>query len=256
MNLYAPVAMHHRVTVVRALMHAALGLLLVTAACRGVPGTSPAQQGATDQRRQEIDALIERLALSDQPAGDEPIYTPHRDTPGTDKRVIAIEAVGKLKTYGREAFPQLLARRGDRRQSIPLRRIVPHDVGLACYCIVEDQIYNLPRGYRGSFYRRGADGELHQRPHFMAPGPFDETTIDAWLDARRDRSLTEMQIEVLEWLIEQEKAIGFSGEAGREDYLVPLERQVERLRSSEGVVPRGRCAKRSHWMAAPTAARS
>ena len=217
-----------------------LGFLLVscerpTAQSGGTTGPPsiplPAAEAKVADRHREIDELIEKLAISDEPAGDEPVYTPDLETPRTDKRVIAYEAAEKLREYGKAAFAQLLARRHDKRQSVAFRRVIPHTVGLACYCIVEDVIYNLPEDYRGSFYRKGGDGEMHERPRFLAPGIFDEDTVEAWLRVRHDKTLTELQIEALEWLIDKEKNIGFPTERDREKFLLPLERQVSRLRA-------------------------
>ena len=112
--------------------------------------------------------------------------------------------------------------------------MIPHSAGYACYCIVEDVLYNLPRDYQGSFYRKGADGEWHERPGFSADGIFTTETIDEWLKEREDKSLPEMQVEILEWLIEQERRIGFETEEDREQTLGPLERQVQRVRSEVG----------------------
>jgi hypothetical protein len=44
-----------------------------------------------------IPTLIERLAISQENAGDAPILTPRRDAPRSDPRVIAYEAIGKLR---------------------------------------------------------------------------------------------------------------------------------------------------------------
>ena len=58
---------------------------------------------------------------------------------------------------------------------------------------------------------------------------FDSKSAAAWLAAREDKSLTEIQVEALGWLIEQEKQIGFPTEEDRELFLYPLERQRDRL---------------------------
>src|SRR6185436_17545259 len=78
-----------------------------------------------------IAELISRLAISQEPAGEEPIYTRTKDTPKTDKRVIAYDAAERLREFGTKAFPALLKSLDDRRQSVAFRRVVPHDVGLA-----------------------------------------------------------------------------------------------------------------------------
>lgn len=92
-------------------------------------------------------------------------------------------------------------------------------------------VYGLPRDYVGSIYRLGVDGEWHERALFSKPGLFDGRSVATWLAEREHMSLTEMQIEALEWLIDQEKRIGFPTEQDREDCLYPLERQRDRLKS-------------------------
>lgn len=208
------------------------GLLLPSCERVDVPqGSAPAARAPSAELRLEIEALIEKLAISSEPAIDGPVFTPMEGTPSNDPRVIAYEAAAKLAELGDVAFPQLLAHQHDERQSVAFRRVLRHTVGLACYSIVEDAIYNLPDDYRGSFYREGADGQLHERPRFLAPGVFERDTVEAWLAERQGQSLTELQIEALEWLIEQETRIGFVNEADRHEMLGPLQRQLARLKA-------------------------
>jgi hypothetical protein len=108
--------------------------------------------------------------------------------------------------------------------------MVPCTVGLACFAIIEAQVFPLPSNYAGSFARAGVDGEMHDRPLFSKPGPFNADTVAVWLEARDGKTLTEIQIEAVEWLIAQETKIGFPTDADREKYLYPLERQVAELK--------------------------
>lgn len=201
----------------------------------GVSGAAaPATQTAPSQDpevvRQHIEALIERLAISQGKATDEPVYTPSIDTPSSDPRVQAYEAAKELTAYGKTAFPQLLAHLDDPRQSVAFRRILPATLGLACYAIIEDEVYPMPEDYRGSFYRTGADGKAYERPLFVKAGLFDRSSVAAWLAAREQKSLLEIQIEALGWLIEEENRIGYPAENDREQFLYPLERQLEQLK--------------------------
>jgi hypothetical protein len=194
--------------------------------------TSDRPAGAGQQlNEQQIGALIEKLAISQEPAEFRPVYTPSKDTPRSDPRVIAFEAAERLRECGKDAFPGLLAHLEDDRQSVAFVCRLPADVGLACFTIIEGMVYGLPGDYRGSLHREGADGQLHERVLFAKPAMFDPNSAEAWLDAREDKSLTEIQVEALEWLIEQEKQIGFPTEEDRELYLYPLERQRDRLSS-------------------------
>jgi hypothetical protein len=186
----------------------------------------------------EIAALIDQLAIAQEPAVMAPVYTPREDTPATDPRVVAYRAAARLKDYGKAAFPQLLARFGDERQSVCFRRAVPCTVGIACFTIIEMQVIPVPDDYAGSFGRLGADGKYHPRPYSNQPLLFDLATIGAWLQARSDRTLEELQLEGLEWLLAEERKIGFPDEQDRQQIEAPLERKIAQLKSTiAGQVP-------------------
>ena len=201
-------------------------LISYTILC-GCAGSPPEQKNRSTSS--DIEALIEKLAISEQLAGDFPVYTPSRNTPKTDKRIVAYDAADKIKSYGKLAFPYLLKHLGDKRQSVAFRRVIPHDVADACYCIIRSQVFLLPESYHGSFYRKGADGENHGRPYFLKPALFTPQTIESWLAERRDMTLSEMQIEALQWLIEKEKEIGFQNKEDKKKFLYPLERQLKKV---------------------------
>ncbi len=215
-----------------------LAALVALAACGGcastdravTPATQPVQPQDPAAVHQHIEALIEKLAISQDEATDEPVYTPSIDTPKSDPRVQAFEAAEELTAYGKTAFPQLIAHFDDRRQSVAFRRTNRATVGLASFAIIEDEVYATPSDYRGSFYRTGADGKTHERPLFLKPALFDRSTAAAWFAAREHKSLLEIQIEALIWLIGEENRIGYPEEKDRELYLYPLQRQLERLK--------------------------
>jgi hypothetical protein len=133
--------------------------------------------------------------------------------------------------YGAVAFPFLIKHLNDRRQSVAMRRVMPANVGDACYCIITQQLYALPDGYRGSFYRKGSDGELHERPVSMVD-LFSHQSLTAWLEKRKGKSLTEMQIEALSWVIEKERAIGARTKDDENEFLAPLETRLKSLKAS------------------------
>jgi len=195
---------------------------------------------AADRLPDDINSLIEVLAISNEPAGNEPIYTPTPGTPKNDPRLLAIQAAEKLTKQGTNAFPKLLEHLNDNRQSVAFRRVIPHDVGDACFCIIRGQIFNLPGDYKGSFYRVGADEKLHARPLFFKPALFDRKTLPKWLEQRKDKTLQEMQIEALTWLIEQERKIGFRNVEGKEAYLYPLERRLDDIKTGRPLKVSGR----------------
>lgn len=188
---------------------------------------------ANERVSDDVDQLIDLLAISAKPAGNDPIYSPTPATPRNDPRVLAITAAERLTKKGKRAYPKLLEHLDDNRQSVAFRRVIPHDVGDACFCIIRNQIFPLPQDYRGSFYRTGSDNTLHARPFFLKPALFDRRTLPKWLDERKDKTLRDMQIEALSWLIAQERTIGFRIEKDKADFLYPLERRLEEIESGK-----------------------
>src|SRR5690606_6100810 len=125
---------------------------------------------------EDIELLIEQLAISQEPAGEAPILTPRRDTPKTDERMVAIEAGRKLSAYGVAAFPHMVKHLDDNRQSVAFRRVLPSTVGDACFCIIRGELIPLPEDYEMSIARAGADGQLHERPLYSGRDVFDHGT--------------------------------------------------------------------------------
>jgi hypothetical protein len=194
------------------------------------PETRPVMTGQPAGGAQRINSLIDQLAISDDDAAPGPIYTPSPDAPKTDKRLIAYRAGDELSRYGLEAFPSLLNAMNDRRQSVAFRRAVPSTVGDACYCILMWQIYDLPEHYRGSFFRPGSDGKSHERPVF-SDHLFDSGTIKQWLADRPGRSLPELQLEAVSWVLAGELRIGVQHDEDQATYILPLQQQCDKLRA-------------------------
>ena len=168
-----------------------------------------------------IQALINKLAISDEDAAAGPVFTPSTDTPKTDRRVMAYDAAEELKKFGAEAFPLLLASLDDIRQSVAFRRVLPSTIGDACYTLITIQLYSLPPDYSGSICRKGADGRLHERPVF-SNDLFATLDLKHWLAARRGHTLRELQIEALGWVLSEEEKIGAATPSDEEKFLAPL----------------------------------
>jgi hypothetical protein len=177
----------------------------------------------------KIRDLIEKLAISNEVASPDPIYTPLPGTPQSDPRFIAMRTGKELEKYGMEAFPYLLASFGDQRQSVAFRRVLPSTVGDACFCIIMWQIIPLLPNYRGSFFRTGADGKMHAHP-VRSKHLFEPETLNDWLAARPNRSLPQLQLEAIEWVLAEEEKIGFRTPREEATYIAPLREERDKIR--------------------------
>jgi len=122
------------------------------------------------------------------------------------------------------------------------RFCVKVSVGEACREIIERRVSPDVVDY---INRRGADGKLHMRPRY-----FDAVqkvaALKEWWHERRGRALVALQIEALEWRIEQERKIGFANQEQEGKILAPLMQKLEVLRSSlnQQQEERSGCAQR------------
>ena len=195
----------------------------------GEPGTP--MDVAPRTRPERIAALIENLAISQERAGNAIVFTPAGDTPKTDRRMVAYEAVKELHQFGIEAFPALIGSLGDHRQSAPLRAQIPFYVGPACYCIIQDSIEDFPEEYYYNF-RDGADGKMHERPSFL-----DSRDILDWWSARSRRTLVELRIEAIKWTVAEEMKLGFTDAKQKREILDPLEKLLHELAGNGAASP-------------------
>lgn len=187
-----------------------------------VSPAAPKWKEMTDE--QLIDAmLIQESAPTDNSA----TVASEKDPIGDDFR-----AFDELIRRGRLAFPTLLKHLNDQRPSgVPLRAVTsPDSISYACFRILKCQILPFPAGYSRSLFRRGTDDRLHPRPGMDDHNPFNRENIGEWLAAREHRSITEIQIEGVQWLIAEEKKIGFHDSSESDLVLKPLEEELARLK--------------------------
>jgi hypothetical protein len=181
----------------------AIGLLSVAGAVSA--GEKAAPTGA------EIEALIEQLA-SPNPKPitgreDKSVAPDYRLPPGFDKvrQRSVIRARGELRKLGPAAFSVLIKHWGDERYSVTTSHGLSgycnnQNVGWVCEAIVLDQLQPYSTWPRTDDDPRGKP----KRPNY--PEKFLSTAEDAlkWCEARRDKSLYDMQLEVLDWVIAEE----------------------------------------------------
>jgi hypothetical protein len=132
-------------------------------------------------------ALVELLAITGEAAVMAPIFTPDRDTPETDRRIVAYAAAEKLREMGTKAFPVLLGDFGDERQSVAFRSSTSQTLGFACFCIIDDVVDPDPPGYH------------HYRPGQVAFLMFDKDLMALWWKERAGRDVKALRIEAAQY---------------------------------------------------------
>jgi hypothetical protein len=156
-------------------------------------------------------ALIDRL-VSQNPkplTGDEdPKIGPRYRTPnGFDaaKQQSVYDARAELVRLGPAAFPFLIARWSDERYCLTTENGLSgychnSSVGDECRTIIFDQLQ--PYGY----WQLGVGDPRGQRMRPSYPDTFFDSAEDAkaWWEKHKDKSLLEMQVMVVEWIIAQE----------------------------------------------------
>ena len=168
-----------------------------------------------------IENLVEELAISSGPTGD-----------ADGRRARAFAAAEELHAMGKHAFPHLLEHLDDKRESVEFQRLNRQQyVGEACYCIIAYQILDVPDGYPIPFLRTGADGQRHHRPYAVEQDLFDSSTITAWLKQRESEPLAALQVEALEWLLEEENKIGYPDNRSKATFHDPLLRHLESIKA-------------------------
>lgn len=176
-----------------------LSILLVMG-CGGPHEMRPNVEVDSRPSGEVIEGLVSELAISSGPAED-----------AGERRARAYAAVERLSELGKHAFPYLLKHLDDNRESVELQRLNRRQtVGEACYCIIVYQIFSVPPDYFVPVVRTGADGELHQRPFSVEQGIFDSSSITAWLKQREADPLAALQVEAIEWLVEEVSLTGLA----------------------------------------------
>jgi hypothetical protein len=154
----------------------------------------------------EIVALIDQLVSPNSPPD---IHPPEAKYPKGFDRVaqrrvsVAFVELGKL---GLSAFPFLHARLGDKRYCFT-RDAGPSDenfsVGHVCRLIIDGHLQPYDH------YTKGANADPRTRPrrpyYFSRHDLEGSKAFASWWKTHKDKPMREIQIEVLEWTIAQEK---------------------------------------------------
>ena len=160
----------------------------------------------------EIKGLVDRL-ISQNPklitrAEDKSLQWPsYRRPPGFDwdKQEPVREARSKLRQLGPQAFPFLIERWGDNSYCMTTAHRLSggchnETVGYVCQAILFDQLQ--PYGYWPEVDEdpRGKP----KRPSYPAEFLGSEKAARQWWQKNKDKTLYQMQLEILDWVIAQE----------------------------------------------------
>jgi hypothetical protein len=191
--------------------------------------------------RAEIVSLIDQLVSPNtQPKADGPdaIY-PNGFDKAAQGRVH--KAFRKLTEIGLPAFPYLQARLGDKRYCFTMDA-GPADanfsVGHVCELIIDGHLQ--PCGYftRGVKDKNGQERDPRtrsRRPSYFEHFKLDKSkTFESWWNFHKSKSMRDIQIEVLEWIVVREKR---NPEDYSENEIAYLKTMLAKLRKSDLAIP-------------------
>lgn len=181
------------------------GVVLLTCAtlCEGGEPALPAEE--------EIRALVDQL-VSPNPkpiTGDEDksVAPDYRLPPGFDKekQKRVREAVVQLRKIGPRAFPALIERWNDERYCVTtFHRLSEYShnatAGGVCQMTIFDQLQPYSIWPRSEDDPRGKP----KRPGYASKFLVSQQEARAWWEKNKQKTLFEMQLEVLDWVIAEE----------------------------------------------------
>jgi hypothetical protein len=180
--------------------------------CATGPSVASGGAPAPQPKEQEVKSLIDRLVspnpkpiTSDE---DRSVAPGFRLPPGyDDRKQLAVERARlQLEELGRPAFPFLIERWDDRRYCLSVPYALSGDyrnynVGELCQTIIFDQLQ--PYGYLqwtgGQDLRR-----TRTRPRYPKTFLFSRDAARKWWEKNKDKTLVQMQLEVVDWIIAEE----------------------------------------------------
>lgn len=184
-----------------------------------------------------IEALIDTLANPPDFLNDTAQPSAERWEARNQEVTAAVDA---LRDLGKIAFPALCAHLDDLRTGACFAEVVQFDpktgrwvycsVGTACRVLLHGQLVQAPHECYYAKTRKGVDGKYHSNPA-LYDGPYG-SDLCGWLAARSDTSLPELQIESLEWVLAEERKIGFPTQADRDKIEGALLRKLAELKSA------------------------
>jgi hypothetical protein len=161
---------------------------------------------------EDIEALVEQLASPNQAPtveGPDAIYPPGYDE---TSQVRVLEARGRLEKVIIEAFPCLLKHFEDKRYSFTQDNGEAEgnwSVGQTCVTLLRRQLQPYAVSCLGDRARGKIKFDPRERPirpnYLKHNNLWDPKAAAAWWEQRKDKSLRELQLEALQWVLAEEQ---------------------------------------------------
>ncbi|MBM3966921.1 MAG: hypothetical protein FJ308_17920 [Planctomycetes bacterium] len=154
--------------------------------------------------KETVDSLVARLASKNKPPktrGPSAVYPKGYDKAGQEDVFLAYR---ELRELGPKAFRFIIPHLDDKRYSLTAdggAADVNFTVGQLCFSAIDLQLQPYKTYSRGE----GDPRNRPRRPHYLAKVRLnDPIESRKWIDSLENKSLLQLQIEVLEWVIEEE----------------------------------------------------
>jgi hypothetical protein len=212
---------------------AALFVVITTLPIYGGEKSTPTER--------EIKALIDQLVSPNVVTPTDkcwPEHPPNYDREA-QKRVLA--AMKELRAIGLAAFPHLLAQIDDKRYCLTEDAgscDFAYSVGTICYRTVDAHLQPYGPHTEGE----GDPRERAYRPDYMRQQKLTTPKVfQAWWNSHKDKTMRDVQIEVLEWTIAEEERRPSDFSVEERNHLRGL--LIELRRSDKSLPPRWPFAK-------------
>ncbi|MCY2984161.1 MAG: hypothetical protein NTY15_11085 [Planctomycetota bacterium] len=154
--------------------------------------------------KETVDSLVARLASKNKPPktrGPSALYPRGYDKAGQEEVFLAYR---ELRELGPKAFPFIIPHLDDKRYSLTAdggAADVNFTVGQLCFSAIDLQLQPYKTYSRGE----GDPRNRPRRPHYLSKLDLrDPEKTQNWINSLENKTLLQLQIEVLEWVIEAE----------------------------------------------------
>jgi hypothetical protein len=186
--------------------------------------------------KETVDSLVARLASKNKPPktrGPRAEYPKGYDKAGQEE---VFQAYRELRELGPKAFPFIIPHFDDKRYSLTADggvADVNFTVGQLCFSAIDLQLQPYKTYSRGE----GDPRNRPRRPSYLSKQDLrDPAKAQKWIDSLKNKTLLQLQIEVLEWVIEEESKDRTKYHALEHDW---LHETLETLKKAKEPIPSG-----------------